>query len=421
MRNGAAWTEQAKLTASDAGRDDWFGISVAISQNYAIIGAMRDDDDGTDSGSAYVFMRNGAAWTEQAKLTASDAAAHDRFSESVGISGDYAIVGASLGNDNGSGSAYVFESFTFSGTVTLVDENPPLQWNYQLTHNSGDVTRWSYTGAGITGAGTSGQALAVGWRVHSQTAKQVVFTSETPLTSGSLAGFHITGINGGTGTWQAGVNLGSVDGSLPVELSRFTAQAMSDGVRLDWQTASETNNLGFHVYRSTAKDGEYVRITPTLIKGHGTDAAPHDYRFLDDTAEEGKTYWYFIEDVDFAGNTDRSDPIAINPNGILLTSWGEIRQTALHQNYPNPFNPETWIPYQLASNASVSVLIYDASGRRIRVLDLGAQPTGSYVTKEKAAYWDGKNDDGESVSSGIYYYQMSAGDFQASKKMLVLK
>ncbi len=96
-------------------------------------------------------------------------------------------------------------------------------------------------------------------------------------------------------------------------------------------------------------------------------------------------------------------------------------QTKLLHNYPNPFNPETWIPYQLASDSRVSITIYDVSGRRVRLLDLGIQPKGSYVTKDKAAYWDGKNDAGESVSSGIYIYQMNAGTYRLTKKMVIYK
>jgi hypothetical protein len=105
-------TEVAKLLASDGAADDEFGESVAISGDYAIVGAYRDDDNGTDSGSAYVFERDGSGnWAEVTKLLASDGAADDDFGESVAISGDYAIVGAPIDDDNGtdSGSAYVFE------------------------------------------------------------------------------------------------------------------------------------------------------------------------------------------------------------------------------------------------------------------------------------------------------------------------
>jgi len=103
-RDGASWTQQAKLTATDAAAGDSFGRSVSIAGDYAVVGAYGDDDGGFRSGSAYIFKRDGASWTQQAKLTASDAAAHDYFGYSVSIAGDYAIVGS----DNGNGSAYVY-------------------------------------------------------------------------------------------------------------------------------------------------------------------------------------------------------------------------------------------------------------------------------------------------------------------------
>ena len=110
VRSGNTWTEQAILTASDAAFQDFFGYSVSIDGNYAIIGAFGNDDNGSLSGSAYVFMRSGSSWTEQAKLTASDATTSDIFGRSVAINGDYAIVGAEYNSDDGlySGSAYVF-------------------------------------------------------------------------------------------------------------------------------------------------------------------------------------------------------------------------------------------------------------------------------------------------------------------------
>ena len=96
-------------------------------------------------------------------------------------------------------------------------------------------------------------------------------------------------------------------------------------------------------------------------------------------------------------------------------------ETSLLPNYPNPFNPETWIPYQLAEAAYVTVRIYAASGPLIRTLKLGHQPIGIYLSRSRAAYWDGRNAAGEPVASGVYFYTLSAGDFTATKKMLVLK
>jgi hypothetical protein len=179
--------------------------------------------------------------------------------------------------------------------------------------------------------------------------------------------------------------------------------------------------LGFHIYRSKAKDGDYVRVTPSLIKGHGTDSTPHDYTFLDETAEGGQTYWYLIEDVDFTGVTERSEPIQVTFHRQAVPLKVLPTQFALYQNYPNPFNPETWMPYDLAADADVVITIYNARGGRIRTLALGAQTAGAYRSKESAAYWDGRSETGEWVSSGLYFYRIRAGDFTAVKRMVILK
>ena len=97
------------------------------------------------------------------------------------------------------------------------------------------------------------------------------------------------------------------------------------------------------------------------------------------------------------------------------------QKTALLANYPNPFNPETWIPYHLAKSAEVTVHIYTISGVLVRKLDLGHQAAGIYTEKNRAAYWDGKNEVGEPVASGVYFYTFTAGDFTATRKMLIRK
>ena len=96
-------------------------------------------------------------------------------------------------------------------------------------------------------------------------------------------------------------------------------------------------------------------------------------------------------------------------------------QTLILANYPTPFNPETWIPYQLSAPADVSISIYAADGRLIRTLDLGHQPVGNYESQSRAAYWDGRNALGEPVASGIYFYTLTAGEFNATRKMLIMK
>ncbi len=95
--------------------------------------------------------------------------------------------------------------------------------------------------------------------------------------------------------------------------------------------------------------------------------------------------------------------------------------TGLLPNYPNPFNPETWIPYQLVQPSEVTLTIYAVDGTMVRTLALGHQPMGIYQDKSRAAYWDGRNEVGESVASGVYFYTLTAGDFTATRKMLIRK
>ena len=97
------------------------------------------------------------------------------------------------------------------------------------------------------------------------------------------------------------------------------------------------------------------------------------------------------------------------------------KETALLPNYPNPFNPETWIPYGLANDTDVQISIYDISGALVRQLDLGHQRAGHYTERSRAAYWDGRNGIGEHVASGVYFYTLTAGDFTATRKMLIGK
>ncbi len=104
-----------------------------------------------------------------------------------------------------------------------------------------------------------------------------------------------------------------------------------------------------------------------------------------------------------------------------LVTLGDIKRNSLLQNYPNPFNPETWIPYQLANPADVSITIYASDGKLVRKLDIGHQQVGLYQNRSQAAYWDGKNTLGETVASGVYFYTLIAEDFTATRRMIILE
>jgi hypothetical protein len=128
---------------------------------------------------------------------------------------------------------------------------------------------------------------------------------------------------------------------------------------------------------------------------------------------EGKTSPLILENVNLSNSLS------------IKKINGEVRvipsNFALLQNFPNPFNPDTWIPYKLASDSLVSVSIYNAKGQLIRTLPLGYQNAGVYVTKGKAAYWDGRDNVGERVSSGVYFYTLQTGKFISTRKMVIVK
>ncbi len=111
----------------------------------------------------------------------------------------------------------------------------------------------------------------------------------------------------------------------------------------------------------------------------------------------------------------------INPHGKQLAILGEVKRDQLMQNFPNPSNPETWIPFRLADESHVTIRIYSPTGQLVRRLSPGVMPAGDYSSQAKAVYWDGRNQTGEPVSSGTYLYTINAGDFSATRKMLILK
>ena len=119
----------------------------------------------------------------------------------------------------------------------------------------------------------------------------------------------------------------------------------------------------------------------------------------------------------------RGDRVDLYRDGFAAPTLSEAapKETVLLSNYPNPFNPETWIPYKLSKPAEVTVTIYTADGKLVRTLALGPQAAGVYQSKSRAAYWDGRNALGEPVASGLYFYTLTAGDFSATRKMLIRK
>ena len=146
-------------------------------------------------------------------------------------------------------------------------------------------------------------------------------------------------------------------------------------------------------------------LTPPLQLGIYAGVATH-------TGTLAVDYDYFRSMINTTGT---AAPI-LSVSAIVVPT-----QTGLLPNYPNPFNPETWLPYQLARPSDVTVRIYGIDGALVRTLSLGHQPAGIYHGRSRAAYWDGRNALGEPVASGVYFYTLTAGDFAATRKMLIRK
>ena len=154
--------------------------------------------------------------------------------------------------------------------------------------------------------------------------------------------------------------------------------------------------------------------------GESIPAAPSDVAVIDSLALDPALVQAWIAQARVENDGSLAFRRGIGNLQRLLASLLPDK-TALLPNYPNPFNPETWIPYHLAEPAEVTLRIYAADGVLVRTLTLGHQVAGIYESRTRAVYWDGKNEVGESVASGVYFYVLTAGDFTATRKMLIVK
>jgi FG-GAP repeat. len=202
------------------------------------------------------------------------------------------------------------------------------------------------------------------------------------------------------------------DNPLPVELVWFRGEATPRGVQLTWQTATERNNAGFEVRRQT-NSGEFATIASyrfdRTLQGKGTTSSPTTYGFVDAAVEAGKTYTYRLRSVDFDGTVhDYAQTVSVE---VREPVQARVYEYALAQNYPNPFNPVTTIRYSVKELGKVSLRVYDVMGREVMVLVDRVQGPGEYAVAV----------DGSKLSSGVYVYQLRAGGFVFTRKMMLVK
>ena len=207
------------------------------------------------------------------------------------------------------------------------------------------------------------------------------------------------------------------DGTRPPDVSGDGSVDVLDLIVI----ASYLGNTGADIVADVSGDGVVNVLDIVLVAGSfdGTAAAPPAQAQIPDSLTAVEVQQWLTQ----AGLLEIRD--LLTKRGILVLEQLLVSltptETELLANHPNPFNPETWIPYRLAEDAFVTLTIYDLSGRIIRTLDVGHRIASSYESQSKAIYWDGKNELGESVASGIYFYTLTAGNFSATRKMMILK
>ena len=209
---------------------------------------------------------------------------------------------------------------------------------------------------------------------------------------------------------------------LPVTMSSFTAQFTNDNPTLYWTTQSETNNSGWNIYRGTSQNmGQAILVNAGgLILGQGTTSEPTDYIYTDHNGVvENTTYWYWLESVDNGGETEMFGPISLT---IPLGGGNSGTPAApddygLQQNYPNPFNPSTKISFALEEGSNVILTIYNTKGQKIQTLFKGNVPADIV----KSVVWDGRDNSGKHVGSGIYLYELQTNKETFIRKMILTK
>ena len=228
--------------------------------------------------------------------------------------------------------------------------------------------------------------------------------SETPPTTSTLLGLNFSPENIGWAVGTDGVVITTLN-PVPVELTSFTAEALKNNIRLNWQTATETNNKGFEIERSQKSNiknqKEWEKIG--FVRGHGTTTEENNYTYTDKNLEAGN-YLYRLVQIDFDGTPNESEAVNVEISSQPL-------QYVLMQNYPNPFNPVTTISYSIPQDGNVQIKVFNSIGEEVSSLVNGFKNSGSYKV----------NFDASDLPSGIYYYRIKAGSFTSVRKMIVLK
>jgi hypothetical protein len=204
------------------------------------------------------------------------------------------------------------------------------------------------------------------------------------------------------------LEFGTNASTLPVELTSFEATAMSEAIRLQWVTASETGNDHFILSRCISPDGQFTQIAS--VNGAGESVSENTYSYIDHNLTNGVTYYYRLADVDINGNVANHD-LTVNATPAHGAMGIAVSEYRLHQNYPNPFNPTTTITYDVKETGHVMLKVYNVMGREVATLVDEVKDNNRY----QATF------DASGLAAGVYFYRVNVNDFSSVHKMILLK
>ena len=458
IKNGDTWVQEQKLVASDRAANDLFGYSVAISGNYAIVGAHGDNEDAAGlnymdrSGSAYIYYFNGASWIQQQKLVSSDRAANDYFGADVAIFGDYILIGAYAEDENESGT----NTFSAAGSAYIFTRNGSV-WAQQQKIVASDRAQSDYFGNCVA---ISGDYAIVGtWGEDEDAAGDNYM--------GNAGSAYIYYFNGSSWLQQQKIVASDRQSS-----DYFGTRAAISGDKVIVGAYNDNQDAGSaYIFSRTnttwSQEQKLIAPVQTLddyfgweidIEGDfaivGTYKEDEDEDGLNTISDAGAAYifikgdsaWTLEQTIvptvreveDYFGCS-----VAISGDNIIIGAWNEdedadeantlsnvgsayifkrsigvgINETPLPQEftfgsaYPNPFNPRTAVSFQLSAFSNIELNIYNVQGILVDKLYSGPIEAGHYELT-----WDASN-----MPSGVYIVRMVAENYIASQKVVLIK
>ena len=256
----------------------------------------------------------------------------------------------------------------------------------------------------------------------------------TNLTILYLSSNHISDFSAIDGLIE---NLEKYDNSDQTEPPTKAADVNRDGtvnlidlllIAVNYQNPDFADSAQFGVYPDINEDGgvdikDLIAVAAEIDANAAAPALRNKSIDVSAFTAANLTQWIALAKQMDAKDSQTQNGLAVLERLLASLTFTETppKTTTLLVNYPNPFNPETWIPYQLAEPVKVNISIHSVDGKLIRTLEFGHLPAGLYYSKSRAAYWDGQNELGEPVASGVYFYTFTAGDFTATRKMFIQK